>query len=264
LVTIVAMSYPNVLGKWDHPSVTGPGDFLEAARAAGWDPGALPTAVLFTYSPVVTRFLAENPDRFTENPKLAPSNARFFVTADTAPLIGISCLGTGAGAVGTQIQNLIYLGVRKFASIGTAGGLVESLEPGQIVLVTSAVRDDGVSQHFLPPARYIEPDELLTDRLRQALAVRLARAVEGRTWTVAVPYRMTAQEIREYTSEGVITTEMEAAAVFAIARAQRAESASAVVVTDVTTPAGRVREDWRASNPGLLQVVDAALDALCR
>lgn len=140
-----------MLGKWGYPSVTGPGDFLEAAKAAGWDPGALPAAVLFTYSPVVTRFLAENPDRFTENPKLAPSNARFFVSADS-PLIGISCLGTGAGAVGTQIQNLIYLGVRKFVSVGTAGGLVESLQAGQIVLVTSAVRDDGVSQHFLPPA----------------------------------------------------------------------------------------------------------------
>lgn len=110
----------------------------------------------------------------------------------------------------------------------------------------------------------IEPDEGLSDRMRQALAVRQAGAVEGRTWTVAVPYRMTAPEIREYTGEGVITVEMEAAAVFAIARARGAESAGAVVVTDITTPAGRVREDWRASNPGLLQLVEAALDALRR
>jgi uridine phosphorylase len=258
------MSYPIVPRKWEDPSVTGPGDFLEGAKAAGWDPGPLPAAVLFTYSPVVTRFLVEHPDRFIENAKLAPSNARFFVTADAGPLIGISCLGTGAGAVGTQIQNLIYLGVRRFVSIGTAGGLVDSLEPGRIVLITSAVRDEGVSHHFLPPARYIEPDERLTGQLREALAVRQTAAIEGKTWTAAVPYRMTAQEIREYTSEGVITIEMEAAAVFAIAKAQGAESASAVVVTDITTPAGRVREGWRASNAGLLQLVEAALDALRR
>jgi uridine phosphorylase len=117
---------------------------------------------------------------------------------------------------------------------------------------------------LLPPARYIEPDAQLTGQLREALAVRQAGAIEGKTWTAAVPYRITAQEIREYTSEGVITIEMEAAAVFAIAKAQGAESASAVVVTDITTPAGRVREGWSASNAGLLQLVEAALDALRR
>ncbi len=45
---------------------------------------------------------------------------------------------------------------------------------------------------------------------------------------------------------------------------QGAESASNVVVIGIATPAENTREDWRASHPGLLQFMEAALDALRR
>jgi hypothetical protein len=78
----VAVSYPNVPDKYRHDSVTGPGDFLDAARAAGWDPGPLPNGVVFNFSPVITQHLGEHEERFEENLTLAPSNARFFATSD--------------------------------------------------------------------------------------------------------------------------------------------------------------------------------------
>lgn len=259
----MAATYPNVRDKYAHPSVTGPGDFLDAARAAGWDPGPLPEGVVFTYSPVITRHLDLSAS-FEENRSLAPSNARFFVSTDGETRIGVSCLAPGAPAMATQVQNLIHLGVRRFASIGAAGAITETLAPGQVVVLTGAVRDEGVSHHFLPPGRYAEPDATLTARLEAAVAGRGQQPHRGRSWTTAVPFRMTAAEIEQYAADGVLTTEMEAAALFAVASALGASAASAVVVTDVTTAAGRIQEDWKAATEPLLVLLDAAVETLAQ
>lgn len=257
----MAATYPNVPEKHAHPSITGPGDFLDAARAAGWDPGPLPAGVVFTYSPLITRHLDQS-ERFEEHMALAPGNARFFVSDESGARVGVSCLAPGAPAMATQLQNLVHLGVRRFASIGTAGAIVDWIDPGQVVVLSAAVRDEGVSHHFLPAARYADADPGLTERLRAAIAERGHQPLVGRTWTTAVPFRMTAAEIEEYAADDVLTTELEAAALFAVAAALRASAASAVVVTDVTTTAGRIREDWKAAPEPLLAVLDAAVETV--
>ena len=258
----MAATYPNVADKYRYESVTGPGDFLDAARAAGWDPGPLPEGVVFNFSPVVTQRLDSESDRFEENSGLAPSNSRFFVTANEGSRVGISCLSPGAPAMATQAQNLVHLGVTRFVIVGTAGGLDPSLGPGDVVLVTAAVRDDGVSHHFLAPARYVEPSAELTGYLRDALARRGVRFVEGKSWTTAIPYRVTKPELETYTREGVLTTEMEASALFAVAIALGAQAAAAVTLTDVTTTDGHVKQDWRATVEPLRVLLDVSVDAL--
>ena len=258
----MAATYPNVAEKYKYDSVAGPGDFLDAARAAGWDPGPLPHGVVFNFSPVITRLLEADPGRFEESPALAPSNSRFFMTTSPRARVGISCLSPGAAAMATQAQNLVHLGVRRFLVVGTAGGLVQHLEPGTIVVVTGAVRDDGVSQHFLAPTRYAEPSGELTSRLRDALARMGAPFVDGKSWTTAIPFRMTRPEIEEYTAEGVVATEMEAAALFAVANALGAEAAAAVTLAGITTKDGPVREDWQATSEPLGLLVGAAIEAI--
>jgi uridine phosphorylase len=249
--------YPNVPGKYAAPSVTGPGDFLDAARTAGWDPGPLPAGVVFNFSPLVTQFL-EGDARFIENRGLAPSNARFF----TDGVVGISCLSPGGPAMATQAQNLVHLGVRRFVVVGTAGSIREDVGPGRTILVTGAVRDDGVSHHFLAPARYVEPSGELTARLGGAARALGLDPLEAPSWTQAVAFRMTAGEISEYAAEGVVAVEMEAAALFGVAEALGADGAAAVVVTDVTTPGGRIAEDWDAASEPLLALLESALLAL--
>jgi uridine phosphorylase len=247
------MSYPNVAGKYADAPVSGPGDFLDNARAAGWDPGPLPVGTVFTFSPVLTAQLAEDV-RFVENRTLAPANARYFMTVDE-PLVGVSCLVPGAPVLATQMLNQIHLGVRRFIGIGTAGAIVDTLAPGDVVVITDAVRDEGVSHHLLPPARYVAADTALT-------AALVPDAARGKTWTVAIPFVMTSRELEEYADEGVVSVELEAAALFAVAAARRAQAASAVVITDVTTPEGRIAEDWRAAAPRLPELLDAAVAAI--
>jgi uridine phosphorylase len=58
-------------------------------------------------------------------------------------------------------------------------------------------------------------------------------STSGWTWTTDAPYRETAEEIEEYRRRGVLTVEMEAAALFAVACARNVRLASAVVLDAV-------------------------------
>jgi uridine phosphorylase len=151
----------------------------------------------------------------------------------------------------TQMQNLAHLGTRRFAIVGTAGAITTSLAAGDTVLVEKALRDDGVSQHFLAPAPYV----CSTGPLTNELAGVLPYALRGSSWTVAVPFRMTAVELDTYAADGVVAVEMEAAALFAVAEYLGVDSAVVVVITTVTTTEGNT-EDWPASTEPLLAAFD--------
>jgi uridine phosphorylase len=79
---------------------------------------------------------------------------------------------------------------------------------------------------------------------------------------VAIPFVMTGRELELYAADGVETVEMEAAALFAVGSARGAQTAAAVVISDVTTAAGRIAEDWRAVTEPLLRLLDDAIAAI--
>jgi uridine phosphorylase len=262
VVAAVVTSFPNVPGTYAEPSLYTPADFLGWARRAGWQPGPLPVGVVFTFQPFITGFLVAHPERFVESHALAPSNARVFLTGDDDALVGVSCLNPGATTLVSQIENLMYLGdTRRFVTMGTAGALVPDLNIADTCVLTAAVRDDGISHHYLPPARYVEPPGTLTDELRAALHERAVAVTDRSTWTVPTPYRCTAAEMAEYVAEGVTIVEEEAAALFAVSRALGAESAAAVVVSDVAR-AGGFEVEWRDPVEPLLTVLEAAIAAI--
>ena len=124
----------------------------------------------------------------------------------------IGDFGIGAPVAAVILEDLTALGVQRFLSIGTAGGLQADLAPGDVVLCTSAVRDEGVSITYASPAYSpAEPDPALTDVLERAIAAAHLPYRRGATWTIDTPYRETAAEARHYQATGVQCVEMEAA-----------------------------------------------------
>lgn len=67
---------------------------------------------------------------------------------------------------------MIAVGVNQFIGIGTAGGLQKDLPVGSIVVCERAVRDEGVSHHYVEPAKYAHTSIRLTQRLKDTLAVQ--------------------------------------------------------------------------------------------
>jgi len=86
------------------------------------------------------------------------------------------------------------------------------------VIPTSAVRDEGVSYHYLPPSREVECCPEVVARMEEEFMKSGIEYVTGKTWTTDSFYRETEQKIELRKAEGCLTVEMEAAAFFAVAK----------------------------------------------
>jgi uridine phosphorylase len=161
-----------------------------------------------------------------------------------------------------QIEHLLYLGdTRRFVVIGTAGGLSADLAIGDVALITRALRDEGISHHYLAPERFVDAPGALTGDLRNALSARFDAVSERTTWTVPVPYRTTRPEVAAYAAEGVSVVEMEIASLFAVAAARGVEAAAAVVISDVVRAEG-VEVEWRDTGAPLVAMLEGAVGAI--
>jgi uridine phosphorylase len=117
--------------------------------------------------------------------------------------------------------------------MGTSGGMDPSLEVGDLVLCTGAVRDEGTSHHYLPAGSPAMPDPALTAKLAAELARREQSVRHAEAWTTDAPYRETREEVLRHVDAGVAVVEMEAAALFAVGEVRGAAVASLLVVSDV-------------------------------
>jgi uridine phosphorylase len=126
--------------------------------------------------------------------------------------------GVGAPLAAAFLEEAIECGCSRFVGIGMAGGLVPELSIGHVVVPTSAVRDEGTSYHYLPASRTVDPSPEAVDTIRETLDRHEVPFVTGLTWTTDAPYRETRDKVTRRVAEGCITVEMEAAALFAVAR----------------------------------------------
>lgn len=138
-------------------------------------------------------------------------------TVDGESLCITMPFSTAPGAAGT-IEELHAMGCEKFIVCGGAGSLRKDSKVGEIIVPVRAVRDEGTSYHYLPPAREVacHPDAL--EKVTSGLNQMGISFTEGKTWTTDAMYRETPDMIELRRQEGCITVEMEAAAFFAVSR----------------------------------------------
>jgi uridine phosphorylase len=148
------------------------------------------------------------------------------------PVAILTNFGGGSSIVVELAEEMAVLGAKKMIMMTWAGALQPDLKPGDIVVCNRALRDDGVSQHYLPPAKYIDGDQQLASQLVAAIQARGAQCDVGVTWTSSAPYRETREEVRQYQAEGVKVVEMESAGLFTIGQVRSIPTASVVVIMD--------------------------------
>ncbi|HOX33578.1 MAG TPA: nucleoside phosphorylase [Spirochaetales bacterium] len=171
--------------------------------------------------------------------------------------------GVGAPAAAVMLEELIAFGARRFVSVGTAGSLRLDLPPGSLVVCDSAFRDEGTSYHYLPGGAPVYPSEELTAALRAALAKRGLEHRVGPSWTTDAIYRETAEEVVKFRDEGALVVEMEASALFAVARFRGVRIASCFSVSDTLAElAWRPEFHAETTEEGLELLFAAAVEAL--
>ena len=124
----------------------------------------------------------------------------------------------GAAGSAAFLEELIACGFNKFIVCGGAGVLRKDISLGRLIIPISAVRDEGVSYHYLPAAREIECNPEVIGKIEEEFNKNKIDYIKAKTWTTDAFYRETAEKIELRKSEGCVTVEMEAAAFFAVAK----------------------------------------------
>lgn len=152
--------------------------------------------------------------------------------------------GVGAPLAVGFLEEVIALRIRHFIACGGAGVLDKQIVAGHPVILTSAVRDEGTSYHYLPPSREANASPRATAALEQTLQARKMEYLLGKAWTTDAIYRETVAKRAQRQAEGCCVVEMEAAAFFAAAQMRGVDFGQIVYGGDLVVPEGWDGRAW--------------------
>lgn len=124
----------------------------------------------------------------------------------------------GAPMIAGVMEELIARGCEYFITLGCCGVLRHDIADGHLIVPSAALRDEGTSYHYLPPANEVELDPelvLLTEKVMDDLGLPY---VSGKTWTTDAFYRETPKKVERAKELGAVCVEMECSASAAVAK----------------------------------------------
>ncbi|MFC6974289.1 nucleoside phosphorylase [Halomicroarcula sp. GCM10025709] len=249
------MTLPNFDGKHDAEAVFRPGDLLPPPE----ERPELPPALVLCYQDHFFEHVVETYTDGEELTDVGGVSGRIYRVTDQVAVAGD--FGIGSAVTAGLIDEKAALGVETVCILGGAGCLDPSVPPEEAILPTRAIRDDGASYHYLPPEAPAEPTPALVDELARAIGDATIPVHRGPTWTIEAFFRETVPEVEHYASEGVLTVEMEAATLFAVAGALGMDAAAVFAIGDYVTATEREVPD--ASLDLLRDLFEPTVAALC-
>lgn len=229
--TVNTGRYPNLPGKHAFPALVKPAEHAAyvADRYGPLPLNHLHGAVLIYQGSLLRHLTAHSPTYLLRGPVAG----ELHLLENTGRRVAVcGGFGIGAGAAALVTEQLIALGLNQIITVGTAGTLQPDMALADIVVCEQALRDEGVSHHYLPPGTFAYPSPVLTSTLESALATGRTPHRTGPTWSIDTPYRETLPEITHYRAQGILTVDMEAAAVFAVAEHRGVHAAAGFVISD--------------------------------
>lgn len=133
--------------------------------------------------------------------------------------IGIVGCAVGAPFAVLVAEELFASGCELLISLTSAGQITPAAKPPYFVVIERALRDEGTSYHYATPSDYSEADPQLVALAAQALKGEGIKVATGSSWTTDAPFRETADAIAAARAKGILAVEMEAAALYAFAKA---------------------------------------------
>jgi purine nucleoside phosphorylase len=154
---------------------------------------------------------------------------------------GIVGYAVGAAFAVLIAEELFASGCQFLISVTSSGQVRPIQAPPYFIVIDRALRDEGTSYHYLPPSDFSEAHPDLIQLAQRALTTANISMQVGATWTTDAPFRETQGAIDAASKAGVLAVEMEAAALYAFARAR---SRSVLCFAHVTNQMGRIEGDF--------------------
>jgi uridine phosphorylase len=145
--------------------------------------------------------------------------------------IGVSACSTGIGCPSAAIvvEELANIGAETFIRVGTTGSLQPDIEVGDIVIASSAVRDDGTSRSYVPIEYPAVADFTVTAALVQT-AQKPKRKVHFGPVLTSDAFYCDLENLKRWSRFSVLSVEMECSVIFTLAKLRKLRAGAILAV----------------------------------
>ncbi len=172
-----------------------------------------------------------------EDPRIVNEHRGLLVITGNYKDIAVTVATHGMGCPSAAIvfEELGMLGAKKITRLGTAGGMKEELEIGDIVVATGAAYARGgcgLGQYVPEACSPTSPDPELTAEIMRSLDESGIKYYKGPVFSSDAFYAEDPGFARRWAERGVIAVEMEAAALFTLGWMRGWRTAAVLVISD--------------------------------
>jgi len=143
----------------------------------------------------------------------------------------ICSTGIGSPSTAIAVEELAAVGVETVIRVGTTGALQEGIEIGDMVVATGAAKDEGTTKRYEDETVPAVPDYAVLSALVDAAEDNDEDVHVGPIATDDAFYAETDEYVEAWEDAGLLAVEMEAAALFSLAR-RKGLAAGAICTVD--------------------------------
>jgi uridine phosphorylase len=200
----------------------------------------------------VACFFADVLDELADSGELEPAGSLgseigripVYRTVKTDPPVLAFLAGQGAPFSVQLLEKIIASGIKQIIAISGCGALTNSLQAGEIVVLQSAVRDEGTSYHYLPPARDVNASPAAVKAVSRILDSNNIPYQVVKTWSTDAIFRETPARRESRLRDGCQVVEMEAAALYAVAQFRGVDIVQVAYAGDIVIPGKWDKRGW--------------------
>jgi purine-nucleoside phosphorylase len=161
--------------------------------------------------------------------------------------------GAGGSAMSAaDMELLIASGINKIVAFGTCGAMDKEIHKNTIIIPSSALREEGVSYHYLPPSDEVSQADSSIAVMNRIFSDNNLDFINGKVWTTDAIYRETAGKLRAMKDTGCVAVDMELASLLAVAEFRNISFASFLITDDNID--GRNPQENERDSAKLLQI----------
>ncbi len=175
--------------------------------------------------------------------------------------------GIGCPSAAIAIEELERVGVETVIRVGTTGALQAGIEIGDMIVATGAAKEEGTTRRFESVSYPAVPDYRTLSALVDAAEERGEEVHVGPIASDDAFYVETDEYVADWERAGILSVEMEAAAVFSLAR-RKGMAAGAICTVDGNLVEGTQKGETEdeelpeRAKDNVERAIDISLDAV--
>lgn len=211
---------------------------------------------------------AEKISTLLENPKCLVKNREFhtYIGEYNGIPVTITSHGVGCGGAAIAFESLWRVGAKAIIRVGTCGGMQPNITEGEIIIVTGACREDGVTDKMLPQSYPAISDISVVNSLINSAKKYNINVHTGIVLTQALFYKSFLEStVQLYSKANVLAMENEVSSLLVVASTHNVK-AGAILTADAPAfelvgPEGYTPNPEKIST-SISNQIKIALDAL--